>query len=579
MAISVVDSDVQYSTGSADPPNCSINSTGATCLVAITGDWEGSTVGSVSDNKGNTWVKLVRTTDSSSKNRLQVWVCQNPTSVGTSHTLTYTSGASNYAGVVFMALSGTRKYSLIADQRYAGSTSETSTHQGGAVVPAYDNSYAISALVYARATSTGAHTVSVDGSFSTIEFTQLSDGNHHGLYVAGLDVATPASKNPTWTISTTQYQVVANLVFSPTGTIPTITEPQNWTLPLGPQFTSSPTVSGLALNDSARKVAGVFQVPPGVTTHTITRAACLVTAVTGTPPTYRISLQGVDSSGLPDGTVKGGGSAASTTFTPTTTGVKLLTFANSYAAAPGEKLAVVVDYSTGTVNGTNYATLGYTTNSSLICQLNPYGIDYQASWTKRNEAGPFAVGTASDLWGIAYDTLAASTSAFQNSSSPNEYGMKFTVPSMFDGIAVKGLAWVPTSITSGGLFTLSLYNGGGASDTGVLQSLVFDSDCIQSNRRAEILFEDDTLTELAGGSSYRIAIRPNSTQTITLYYNEVNAVGIWDQSALKQNSQYTTRAGGNWTDTSTRKMPFELLLAGIGLASGTSSARYLSSSL
>src|SRR5262245_6559267 len=69
---------------------------------------------------------------------------------------------------------------------------------------------------------------------------------------------------------------------------------------------------------------------------------------TGTPPTYRISLQGVDGSGLPDGTIKGGGSPASATFTPPAdtswnSTWQWINLSNTYTTANrGEKLATVI---------------------------------------------------------------------------------------------------------------------------------------------------------------------------------------------------------------------------------------------
>jgi len=346
-------------------------------------------------------------------------------------------------------------------------------------------------------------------------------------------------------------------------------------LPVGPTFSSSPGWTSLALNDSTRKVGGIFQMPPGVASHTITRAACRVGPITGTSPTYRISIQGVTTGGIPDGTIKGGGTPASATFQPTTANqALLLSLDNSYSAIPGELLAVVVDYSAGTVDGSNHAQLSYTVTSALDCALNPYGVDFQASWTKRTEAAPFGIGTSSDLWGEGLFDAIGSTGVFANSSTPNEYGICFQVPSYYSHIRVDGFQFMPVSFAVGGEHTATIYSGGGVSDTTALESVVFDSDTIQGNRRNVVLFDSATPIELAGGQSYRIAIRPNSTQTANINFVSVSDEDLWDTTPLEQSSHYTTRAGGSWTDTLTRKMPWALLVSEVELAAGGGTAGF-----
>lgn len=341
-------------------------------------------------------------------------------------------------------------------------------------------------------------------------------------------------------------------------------------LPLGPTWSSSPAWTSLALNSSTRKVSGIMQIPGGSAAQTITRLACRTGTITGTSPVYRISLQGVDALGLPDGVIKGGGLPVIKTFTPATANaVILLTLDNSYAGAPGEWVSVVVDYSSGIVDATNHAQFGYTIGSSLDCGLQPYGMDFQAAWTKRNEAGPFGLGTAGELWGEGlFDSVATLT--FANASSPNEYGMAFAVPAYFGSIGLRGLISAVSGPTTGGTSTLSLYAGSGAADTTLLASVVIYHDMLQGNRRQPLLFDDPTLPVLTGGASYRIALRADGTQTIAVYYQAVNSAAHWDAGPLLQNARYTTRAGGTWTDTATRKMPWELILSDVTGGGGSS---------
>src|SRR5690349_17324025 len=68
-----------------------------------------------------------------------------------------------------------------------------------------------------------------------------------------------------------------------------------------------------ALDASNDALEIIFQAREAIT---ISRLWFRHTAITGTSPVYQISLQGVDASGNPDGTIKASGNAKAT-FTPT----------------------------------------------------------------------------------------------------------------------------------------------------------------------------------------------------------------------------------------------------------------------
>src|SRR5262245_2059365 len=106
--------------------------------------------------------------------------------------------------------------------------------------------------------------------------------------------------------------------------------------------TNAPAISNFTLNANNDQVEFVFQVREAVT---ITRLGFRQGTVTGTSPEFKISLQGVDTSGNPDGTIKGGGSPAEDLFTPAGGANSTWlwkTLDNSYAAAAGEFLASVI---------------------------------------------------------------------------------------------------------------------------------------------------------------------------------------------------------------------------------------------
>jgi hypothetical protein len=121
----------------------------------------------------------------------------------------------------------------------------------------------------------------------------------------------------------------------------------------------SVSFTNFTINSSAGTADIVVWCFQADTTDAITDLGFRYGARTGTPPTYRISLQGASTSGIgPDGTVLGGGSPASQTFTPPAdTSINGLwqwkTLANSYTPTRGQFLCSVIEYSSGTIDGSN----------------------------------------------------------------------------------------------------------------------------------------------------------------------------------------------------------------------------------
>lgn len=125
-----------------------------------------------------------------------------------------------------------------------------------------------------------------------------------------------------------------------------------------------------ALNASNNALAAFFMAENIAVHGAIVGFLYNCTAITS-PPVYRFSLQGISSRGTPDGTVKGGGSPASVTLTPTVS-QGLATFANPFTPSTGDLLALVVEYSSGTVGASNTATFASRlVNSGL--STSPYG--------------------------------------------------------------------------------------------------------------------------------------------------------------------------------------------------------------
>ena len=113
--------------------------------------------------------------------------------------------------------------------------------------------------------------------------------------------------------------------------------------------TATPGVTAFTLNQSTDQAEFILD---SVANGSITRVGFRPSAKNGTATTWKISLQGGDgATGNPDGTVKGGGTPASATFTNAalTAGSWIwITLDNAYTIAYGESFSIVIAYDSGT---------------------------------------------------------------------------------------------------------------------------------------------------------------------------------------------------------------------------------------
>jgi len=349
-------------------------------------------------------------------------------------------------------------------------------------------------------------------------------------------------------------------------------DPLNLRIRFSPEVSSGPSLTGLSLNDTDNAVWAIFQAE---TADPITHIGLRHTSTTGTSPTYKASIQGVGTTGNPDGTIKGGGSPASKTFSPTSLGWGAATFQwlaldNAYTPTRGEEIAIYVTYDSGTVGAGNTSSLLYTSN--MPSSGKPYAGDFQTAHTKRDGFPSLAYRTASGRYGLPIQAVSSVT--FLVGSATNEYGVKFTLPTAYGSTCkISGLR-LTAALPSSGTYTLSLYDGGGASDTTVLQSFVAaDGDITQSgNRPQTIMFSDTSLATLTTGNTYRIALRAVSgVNNTTVYYADVSENNDFLAWPLGVDCYWTQRGGGNWTDVTTRRPFGELILSDITPPTGGSS--------
>jgi hypothetical protein len=309
------------------------------------------------------------------------------------------------------------------------------------------------------------------------------------------------------------------------------------------------------LDASTEKSAGVFNLPWAIT---ITHCGFWYSTRTGTPPTYRVSLQAVNASGNPDGTVLGGGSPASATFTPPAdatwdTQWKWIALSNSYTAARGQVLAVVVDYSSGTIDASNRSILmGYATGCGDERLSFPNSQFYTAAaWTKSLGTPLCAIkdgASPTNVLGRLVETVA--TQSYDRSA------LKFNIPSTFcSTYKIRG-AKIRMLVASGTTFKLGLWSA-----AGVLQDVTVDSDTVKpgSQGAAEIYFDEVTLSTLSAGTYYYIGIEQVSgTGSLAC---QVYDAEIAQQLAMPfgTSCMFSSYTGAAWTDDAT-KVPIVVLL-------------------
>jgi hypothetical protein len=319
---------------------------------------------------------------------------------------------------------------------------------------------------------------------------------------------------------------------------------------------SATGLQAFSLNEATDFWEVVFQTPEPMS---IQRLGFLQIAMTS-PPNYKISLQGVDGAGHPDGVIKGGVSPASKVFTPSSNNFNWITLENAYSAARGEFLALVIGYESGTIGASNFVQL-----RSVFSGYNgkfPYGIENNNGTRTRRFIAPFGYGPANKAFGFPFNNSA--TTQINSGSSPNEAGVKFTLPRSWGATYKLVGARVTLSPTAGHTIRLQLYNGGGAADTTVLQSVDHDTDAGQSTGAGsiwELYFDETELTTLRFGSAYRLTLAPQSATNQGIPRNSVASAADLDALPVGQNLHWTQRAGGNWTDSTTLLPFFELIIA------------------
>lgn len=237
------------------------------------------------------------------------------------------------------------------------------------------------------------------------------------------------------------------------------------------------------LNGSTVKYAWIFQ---SESTDAITHIGFRYTLRTGTPPVYLADLQSVNTSdGKPSGTILGGGSPASATFTPPASTAwdgtwQWIALTNAYTPAVGDLIAIVIEYSSGTINGSNFGRFtnrGLASDSAIF--VRPYGATATGgTWTLSSRPWIMGYKTANRAYGKPH-TLMTNTS-YSSDSVNDAFGMVFNIPAAESGwtqFVLRGIRWLGRSgDTAARTITVRLkdLSGGGAGVAVVTETIDAD---------------------------------------------------------------------------------------------------------
>ena len=255
-------------------------------------------------------------------------------------------------------------------------------------------------------------------------------------------------------------------------------------------------------------------------------------------PTYQCSIQSV-SSGVPSTTVLG---STTTTFTPTT-GWHWVTLANAYTPTLGDVIAMVIEYSSGTIDSSHHAV--FNIRIGAIQNDLPVALTYNGSvWA--NNFGQFPVMAVQYSDGSVHQYMCGLTAVptntdFNSGSGTNEIGITFIAPGNITIDSFMGC------LKPGGTFsgTYTLYDASttsliGSDNVTVTQNETFGGSSISLS---QVPITPITLT---AGLRYYLAFKPTSVNNIRIQKHVYESAA--SKKAIFGDASFVSRSGsGAWT--------------------------------
>jgi len=294
-----------------------------------------------------------------------------------------------------------------------------------------------------------------------------------------------------------------------------------------------------------------FAVPK---TGNMNKVGIEVTAVTGNPPPYNVSIVTVDASGNPGTVPYGGASIETVDFTGA--GWNWITLATAAAGTAGDVVAARVwpNLAAGTPDASNFAQVrrawpGQDTGP-LITKY------YVASWS--NSAG-FGAGVMYDDNCIAAPAIMGYQYDIDTGTTPDEVGAQFTVPfaCACTGAAImRGVSVVSSD------YVMTIYDdaGGTVATSGTVDISQGNQDAgmFAMHRWSSVNLEADT--------PYRLTLRPTSTGNVRVSVATVNEAEsrYWFTEGTRWQLTQRTDAGA-WSQVATALPMMGLILSSFDL--------------
>ena len=301
------------------------------------------------------------------------------------------------------------------------------------------------------------------------------------------------------------------------------------------------------IDAATEKYAVIFQAPK--TGNVAKIGFRTMTVSTDAATRLKISLQALDGSGNPDGTILPVGlNTAKFDFTaaPASATAYTATIDTALAVTMGTIYAVVIEYGTFVASDSVQIASGWRT------ERLPYGDLYTGTWAKNDDN--------QNIW-VEYDdgtyanmplipAVTTTTIFATTATNPDEVGLSFIVPFP---CRISG-GWVERIGAAGADFDMILYSG-----TTALQTISFDGDHTQIGGTDKFFyFRFATQQTITANTTYRLIVKPTTTTTsgILTTCTMPNANAIGQILGVTAAWVYTYRVdAGAWTDSTTFVVP------------------------
>ncbi len=303
--------------------------------------------------------------------------------------------------------------------------------------------------------------------------------------------------------------------------------------------------SGSYIIDASGKKTGiVFQVPESCD---ITGMSAYCSGV-ASPPAYKFTLEGVDASGQPDGSVK----ATTAEFTPGGVGTEAHSFLAAYTATQGEILAGCWEYSSGTVSASNDAT--FTSYIKTVrYNMFPYMAEYNgSSWTKDIDSFPaFVLQTdeAFDIGGIF--NIGAGVKSF--TTTGERFAQRVLIPADEDiELHVDGFYFTgDIEASTGNTYKAGVWNAAGAEVAAVSIDSSQQATYMSGYASRQITFTSDAT--ISAGDIFYIGFENTGENLSVDYAQPMGADGLksWPGGAAFYASFWN---GSSWADDLTKRL-------------------------